>query len=776
MKQSPPDPLLQALEFLGKYHGRTVNLAGAIHGLPLFTGRLTPELFDRAAQRCGFTSRIVRRPLRKIHPATLPVVLLLNDDEAVMLLSFPNKNTAECAVLNSGGGVQTIALKELDPYYSGLAIYVKPNYDFERRSDFAPPPPKKNWFWGTLWRFRNFYARVGIATVMINILALASSLFIMNVYDRVVPNHAIDTLFALAIGATVAFTMEFGLKTLRTYFVDRAGHRIDLILGGDLFGKVLGISFGAKPASAGALAGQARSYEGLREFFTSASISALFDLPFVFLFAGIVFLLGGPAAIPLLAGAVFALSFAALMQIPISKAVASSYLAGNQRQALFVEGVNALETIKSTSCESELQARMEESVHISAKADGKARAFSQLALNVTSLTQQIVTVGIVFVGVFQVKAEEMTMGAMIACVILAGRAMAPLTMISSILSRLQQSRRSLEGLNKIMELPSEREDRGGQYINLDRFTGNIRVTDAGFSYDPESDPVFGRLNLQIEPGERVALLGRIGCGKSTFLRMLMALFHPTQGRIDIAGIDTRQLDPKQLRRHIGYLSQDPTLLYGTLRSNIKAGCPWATDMDMWVAIEHAGLADWVRSLPRGVDHPVAEGGKSLSGGQRQAVAFARAILREPSLLVLDEPTSSMDWTSEQLLLRQIDDYLMKNPLRTLVVATHRRSVLSICERIIVIDKGSVFADGPKEEVLAQQQQSRRGGGQQQVSRGPSPIQLPQGPSTPQSEDEEFVALYSNHSPAAAQTPDLSQIGPIGAKQPTDPSLNPFAPS
>lgn len=772
MNQSNFDPLLQALDFLGKYHGRAVNLDSAVHGLPVVDGRLTPELFERAASRSGFTSRIARRPIKKIHPATLPVVLLLDNGEVLMLLKFKNRKVAECAVLSAGGGTQPVEIKDLERFYSGYAIFAKPEYRFEQRTDFAPTQPKKNWFWGALWKFRGFYARVGIATVMINLLALASSLFIMNVYDRVVPNQAVDTLFALAIGALAAFALEFSLKTLRTFLVDRAGHRIDLILGGDLFGKVLGMKYAAKPASAGSLAGQARSYEGLREFFTSASISALFDLPFVFLFAGIVFLLGGAAAVPLLFGAIFALVFAALMQIPISRAVSSSYAAGNQRQALYVEGVNALETIKSTCSESDLQARMEDSVHVSAKADGKARGFSQLALNMTSLTQQVVTVGIVVTGFYLVKAEEMTMGALIACVILAGRAMAPLTMISSTLGRFQQSRKSLEGLNKLMEMPSEREDSQSQFLSLDRFEAKVQVNEASFSYSPDSESVLKDVNIEIQSGERVALLGKIGCGKSTLLRMLIALYHPTQGRIDISDIDSRQLDPAQLRRQVGYLSQDPMLLYGTLRTNIAAGCPWANDTDIWEAVERAGLAEWVKSLPQGVDTPVSEGGKSLSGGQRQAIAFARATLNSPPLLVLDEPTSSMDWNTEKSLLEQIDTYLKEDSSRTLIVATHRRSVLSICNRVIVMEKGKVVADGDKNQVLNQQGAERK---RTTVRASAPPRKRPAFDLPPEgSESEgEFVALYSSHSPEQELNSNVLRATSRNQSS-ADPTLNPYA--
>ncbi|MEM1444169.1 MAG: cysteine peptidase family C39 domain-containing protein, partial [Verrucomicrobiota bacterium] len=296
------DPLLEALVFFGKLHSRAVNTVGVSQGLSVVGGRLTPDLFTTAAKRCGFEAKIVSRSLGRIHTATLPVLLLLENDEAVILTSFPNKKTAEIVILDSGGGTQTVSRKDLEKAYTGVAIFVKPSYEFERRSDFNAKTLKKNWFWGTLWRFRSFYARVCVATVFINLLAISSSLFVMNVYDRVVPNEAIDTLYMLAIGVVIAYLFEFTLKTLRTFFVDRAGHRVDLILGSEIYSRVLGMKYDERPTSSGALASQARSYESLREFFTSATVAALADLPFVFIFVGVIYLLGGGfVAIPILA-------------------------------------------------------------------------------------------------------------------------------------------------------------------------------------------------------------------------------------------------------------------------------------------------------------------------------------------------------------------------------------------------------------------------------------------------------------------------------------------
>ncbi len=694
------DTLLEALLFFGKLHSRAINAAGAIQGLPVVDGKLTPELFPRAAKRCGFESRVVKRSLASIHSATLPVILLLEGDEVVILTSLPKKGDAEMVILSSGGGVQKLSRKDLDRVYTGLAIYVKPAYEFESRSDFNAKTLKKNWFWGTLWRFRSFYGRVCLATVVINVLALASSLFVMNVYDRVVPNEAVDTLYVLAIGVVVAYLFEFALKMLRTFFVDRAGHRIDLILGSEIYSRILGMRFSERPPSSGSLASQARSYESLREFFTSATVAALADLPFVMVFVGVIYMLGGAfVAAPLLAGLILAFIVGTLMQLPINRAVASSYHATNQRQALFVEGIQALERIKATRSESEMQARMEETMKVSSKAEVKSRGYSHLAMNLTALFQHLVSTSIIIAAFYQVTNEEMTMGAMIACVILAGRAMGPMALVASLLTRLQQSRRSLLGINQIMEMPVEREDRGAGYLSVAKFKPEVKIENLRFGYDPDSQPTLDQLSLNIQPGERVAILGKVGSGKSSLLRLLMGFDKPIDGSIGISGIDLQQFDPAELRRHIGYLPQDPCLLFGTLRSNLKAGCSWVDDSLMLEAIEAAGLAGFIRSLPRGIDQPVSEGGRSLSGGQRQSVAIARALIETPELLIFDEPTSAMDTASEKHFLTYLDRYLSADPDRTLIVATHKRSVLAAVDRVIVIDGGRVVADGPRDEVV-----------------------------------------------------------------------------
>lgn len=701
MSTSTPDYFLNGLAYFGRHYGTNVNPGSVLHGLPLLDNKLTPELFQRAGAKCGIEAKLVKRSLAHLSQGLYPILVVTKKGVPYILLSR-TEDTAEIYLLDGSQRETTIKWEEVKKSYSGYVILAKRAFEFEKRSDFSPEKPKRSWFWGTLWKFRGLYARVGFATIFINLFAVTSSVFVMNVYDRVVPNQAQDTLFVLATGAVIAFSFEFIMKSLRTFFVDRAGHRADLIMGGTLYEQMLGMKFERRPASAGALASQARAYEGLREFFASATITALVDLPFVFVFAFIVYLLGGIVAAPMVIGLVVALTIGLIMQWPISRAVRSSYQATNQRQAQTVETLNALETIKAVGAESVLASKMQSCVHESAKSDAKSRLYSQTAVNLTALITHLVSVAIIVLAFFQVKEENMTMGAMIACVLLSGRGMAPVGMLASLLTRLQQSRRSLQGLNDIMQLPVDRPD-DGLGIDLNVFSPSIKAENVAFAHQAGQDQkidILQDVSFEIQSSERVALLGKIGSGKSSLIRLIMGLYEPANGSMEIGGVDIRQLNPSQYRRRIGYIAQDSGLLYGTLRSNLTAGAPWLTEEAVWQAIDRAGLTELVHAHPAGIDLPIAEGGTSLSGGQRQLVCLARALVEEPDILVFDEPTSAMDPSTEKKFKEQVSAYLNEDKNRILIMATHKRSMLSMVDRVIALDGGKKVGDGPKDAVLS----------------------------------------------------------------------------
>ncbi len=702
MNPRTSDPLLNALDFFGQLYGTTVNPASAVDGLPLANGKLTPELFSRAAGRCGLEAKLVKRSFRQLNDVLLPAIVLTKSGPPCLLASR-GKSECEVIALDGSGRSETVARRDVAADYSGYVILVKLAFDFEKRSDFSEDEPRrsKSWFWGTLWRFRSLYAKVGFATIFINIFAVTSSVFVMNVYDRVIPNKAMDTLYVLAIGAAIAYGCDFLIKMLRTFFLDRAGHRADLIMSGYLYENIMGMKYASRPASAGALGAQARSYEGLREFFASATITTLVDLPFVFVFAGVVYMLGGVVAVPMVIGMLIALLVGFIMQWPIYNAAKKGYQAGNQRQAQNVETINALETIKTVGAESTLAKKMEAAVYESAKADSRSKMLSQGTVNFTALITHMVSIAVVIVAVYQVNQENMTMGAMIACVLLAGRGMAPVGQFANLLVRLQQSRLSLKGLQDLMRKPVDRaQDSLG--LDLGVFTPSIKVQSASFSFPVSEDQsldVLQDVSFELKAGDRVGILGKIGSGKSTLIRMMMGLYDPSSGSVEISGVDIRQLNPSQYRRKIGYVSQDAGLLYGTLRYNLTVGAPWVGEEGVWLAIQRAGLEELVQAHPSGIDIPIAEGGASLSGGQRQLVALARALIEEPDILIFDEPTSAMDPGSERMFRERVAAYLAEDATRMLIMATHKSSMLELVDRLLVIDGGKLINDGSKDQVL-----------------------------------------------------------------------------
>lgn len=668
--------------------------------MPLVEGKLTPDLFVRAAERAGFSARIVKRSLSGLHDGLLPAVLVLDGNQTAILVQRQHKK-AEVIYPETGEGAKWVEAKTLDADYAGYAIVIQPAFQFEERSlERTGPKRARSWFWGTLWKFRRFYGRVAIASVVLNVFALASSIFIMTVYDRVIPHQAFETLYVLAWGFGVVLVFEFILRLLRALFVDRASQRADVLLAGALYEHILGVKFSSRPGSAGAFASQVRSYETLREFFTSATLIALVDLPFVLLFVFVVYLLGGIMALPLLIAVVLTLLMGLILQWPLAKAVRQGHMAANQRHALVVEAVTSLETIKAVRAESEMQRRLEDSVRGSSSADANSRWIASVATSIAAFMQQATTIALVVIGVFQIMEGNLTMGGLIATVILTGRGMAPLARVTGLFTRLQQSMVALKSLNEVIALPAERTEQGEVKAGVPDFKAAVSLRGVQFAYSEEAAPALDDVSLEIKPGERVAIMGRVGSGKSTVLKLALGLLEPNEGIVQVSGLDLRQVDPADLRRHVGYVSQHATLLYGTVGSNIIAGVPWASEEQLWDAAKIGGVENFIRSHPQGLQMPVGERGEQLSGGQRQAIAIARAFVADPELLLFDEPTSGMDVNSQREFIQQLLAWLEARKEATLIIATHRIELLQAVDRVVVLGDGKVHRDGPRDQVLA----------------------------------------------------------------------------
>lgn len=692
------DPLLDCLVILTRINGNPLSAKSLIAGLPLVKYRLTPRLFVRAAARAGMTSRIVKRPIRKISKMILPAVLLLKNNKACILNKVFDDGTVEIILPDSGGGTSKISINDLAEEYIGYTIFLKPVYKFDKRADEFHVASKKSWFWGTLWEYRQIYFQVILAALLINLFALATPLFIMNVYDRVVPNFAVETLWVLAIGIGIVVSFDLFIRTLRGYLIDVAGKKADTILASILFHQAMNVQMAAKPVSTGAFANNLREFEILREFFTSATLTTLVDLPFIFIFIAIIWNIGGTiAVVPLLAIPVV-LFAAFFFEIPVRIATENMSFCSNQKHAILMESLNGLETIKSFSAEGLMQSKWEQFVAVASDLGLKTRFFSTLAINFTVFVAQLITIAIVVYGVYLVNAGEITTGGLIACVILNGRAISPLTGLASIVTRFNQSRVALKNLNNIMNLPVERSP-DKKYLHKPNFKESIEFYKVSFKYpgdDENEQYALKDINFKIMAGDKIAIIGAMGSGKSTIGKLMLDLYSPTEGSIFFDGIETTQIDPADLRHNISCVSQDYPLLYGNIQSNISLSIPWASDQAILYAAKLSCVDDFVSKHPAGYAMPIGEGGCGLSGGQRQSVAIARALLANAPILLLDEPTSSIDVENEKKLIRNITQF-SKN--KTLIIITHKVDLLSLVDRVIIVSNGRIGFDGKKDEIL-----------------------------------------------------------------------------
>ncbi|WP_159715928.1 type I secretion system permease/ATPase [Geminicoccus flavidas] len=689
------DPLLASLVALTHLLDRPSSADSLRAGLPLEDERLTPALFPRAAERAGLDARLVRRGLRDIDELALPCVLLLRDRRSCVLISRGG-DKARVIVPETGLGVREIELAELERIYTGHAFFARPELELNERDKRQGAPRFGNhWFWSTLFKQWPVYIEVVIAALLINVFSLVSPLFVMNVYDRVVPNNALETLWVLAAGALIIFAFDFVLKTARGYFVDTAGRASDVIMASRIFEQVLGIRLAGRPASAGAFASNLREFETLRDFFTSATVTALVDLPFIVLFLAIVFLIGGDLAIIPGLAVPIVLGVGLLIQLPLDRIVKETFRETAMKHGLLVEAINGLETIKSVAAEGRMQRSWERLVAATAKTANKARFLSSLTVNFASTAANLVYVGMVVMGVYKIAEGELTVGALIACTIIGSRAMAPLGQVAALLTRFHQSKTSLETLNNIMALPTERPD-GARFVHRPHLRGDIEFKNVTFTYPNQKLPALRNVSFKIAAGERVALIGRIGSGKTTIEKLVLGLYEPQEGAVLVDGTDVRQLDPADLRRSIGCVPQDVYLFQGSLRDNITLGAAFVDDQAVLRAARISGVEEFATRHPMGYDLHVGERGEALSGGQRQAVAVARALLLDPPILILDEPTSAMDTGAENRLKARL---AREVPGRTMLLVTHRQSMLTLADRILVIDNGRVAADGPKEKVL-----------------------------------------------------------------------------
>lgn len=699
------DPLLDCLVELTRIHGRPSTHASLSAGLPLPASGLTPSLFVRAAQRAGFASRVVRRKLEKIDAALLPVILVLNGNEAAILLGWERDGEyAKLLFPDTGQGAVTISRSELEGRYTGVAIFARPHFRFDQRTPEVVAVADRHWFWGAIIDQLPVYRDIVAAAALVNVFALAMPIFTMNVYDRVVPNNATETLWMLAGGLLLVMAVDYAIRLLRGHFVDLSSARIDINLSTLIMERVLGMRLAHKPESVGSFAANLRAFESVRDFIASATVTALIDLPFALLFLAVMLWISWPLVLFPLVGIAVMVIYSYIVQYKMRELSETTFRAAALRNATLIESLTALETIKANGAEGLMQAKWESSAAFLARTSASLRLLSASANNGVATLAQLVNLSIVVTGVYLINERWLTMGGLIACTMLAGRAMAPLGQFVGLLMQFENAKTALAGLEKTMTTPGERTEEAS-FIHRPEVKGEIEFRNVSFTYPGCSQEVLRNVSFRIKPGERVVVLGRVGSGKTTLHKLMLGLFQPTEGAVFLDGVDLRQLDPADLRRNVGYVEQDTLLFYGSLRENIALRAPYADDVAIVTAAEIGGLGDFVNRHPQGFDMVIGERGSSLSGGQRQGVAIARAVLLDPPILLLDEPTSSMDFTSESQFKTNLGQYIQH---KTMVIVTHRLSLIDLADRMIVIDDGKIVSDGPRQAVIDSLQAGRVG--------------------------------------------------------------------
>ena len=688
------DPLLDSLLSLCVLHQKPASRAMLTTGLPLPSQRLSPELLPRAAARAGLQGRLLQRKLEQIPSIAMPAMLLLKDGRSTVLLGWENENTARLLLSESDGGEVHITREALQSDYAGRVFFAQPQHKFDVNHGNLIPRAR-SWFRDTLKRSKWLYADAIAASLIINLIAMGAPLFVMNVYDRVVPNQATSTLWVLAIGITGAYVFDLILKGLRSLCLDLAGKKTDLIISATLFERIVGMSMKNRPARVGSFAQNIHEFQGLRDFLASLTLASLIDLPFTFLILLVIGIIGGHLVwIPIVAFPL-ALGIGYALQKPLTATLERTMALASERQSSLIETLAGLDAVKVNNAESERQYMWEQTIGTLSRLELRVKVLSGLAMNITLLIQQMAGVALICFGVYQIMAGNLSMGGLIACYMLSGRALSPLGQLAGLLTRYQQAKVTMVSTDQMMELPQERnfEERP---LSRQVLQGAIEFRGVDFTYPNQQNLALKGINLSIRPGEKVGIIGRSGSGKSSLAKLVVGLYEADAGSLLVDGVDIRQIDVSELRHNIGYVAQDIQLLAGTLRDNLVSGARYVEDEMVLQAAELAGVHEFARLHPKGYELQVGERGQNLSGGQRQNVALARALLLNPQILLLDEPTAAMDNTGEERLKQRLQAVIEH---KTVVLVTHRASLLTLVDRLIVVDRGQIVADGPKAAVM-----------------------------------------------------------------------------
>ncbi len=683
------DAVLDRLLFLARYHGRAVEAGQLIGGVPLPEGRITAAELAECAGNAGLAVTPSQLAPEKIKSSMLPALVIDADGDAVVVL-HRDGSRVECA-LPGVEGSHWIELDRLLADHPGHWYFVRPVFHFDVRSLLYHLPQPRRWFWDVFKANRGIYQWALLGTVLINLLAIVIPFYTMAVYDRVVPNNALDSLWVLTTAAVAVTLFDMLMKLLRGYLLEAAARKADVALSAHIFTHSLRMRAASRPASGGVLANVVKDFETVRDFFTSTTLTLLGDLPFMLFFLLIIALVGGwlvlvpLAIIPLMIGSTW------LLRRPLAKVLGENMKESAQRTAHLFEVMNGLDTVKGLGAEAWARRRWEMLTVQMAENGLRMREIMSFGSNLSATLTGLNMVLLVMFGAMLVAMQEMTVGQLIAVTMLSSRAIGPVAQIAGLIIRWEQTKLALHALDQIMAAPTD--DQAGS-VHMPALQGAVELRDVQFAY-PNAQPLLKGVNLKIVPGEKVGFIGRIGSGKSTLLRLLLNIYTPDQGAVLVDRVSVAQMDPLSLRRQIGYVPQDVVLFHGDIRENILLGAANVSDADLLRAVRLACLEETLVQLPQGLGSEVGERGERLSGGQRQAVAIARALVQQPRLLLLDEPSSMMDPATEHQLighLRELKD-------TTLLLITHRTAMLPLVDRLVVMDQGRIVLDGPRDDVL-----------------------------------------------------------------------------
>ena len=699
------DTLLQTLQLFTSRYGKSVSYETLVAGLPLPPDARTPDLlsfsqastlFARASQNAGFKSILVERDLDEILSLHLPIILLLARGQSCILEAF-NEERTQAKIIYPGDEPleEWVDIEKLKEEYLGFAFLLKKKISRDEHHTLIEKEHDKHWFWDTLKLSWPIYKDVLLASLLVNLFVLASPLFTMNVYDRVIPNNATETLMVFAIGVITVYLLDSFLKFFRTKMLEIAAKKSDVIMSSIIFEKVLDLKMAVHPKSVGSFASNLRDFDAIRSFFTNATMAMLIDLPFAVIFLLVIYYIGGNIVFIPVTMMLLILIYALIIRKPLERSIESTHEAAARKNGILIESLQNIETIKTQGMSGQVQWLWEESVGEIAQKSLYSRMLSASVPTITGLFVQLTTVFIVIYGVYLIKELELTMGGLIGIVILASRTVAPMGQVAALLTNYSDAKSAYDVINNITSQPMERlQDQ--HFIERDTFKGKIEFKHVTFSYPESEVPAIKDVSFTILPGEHVGIIGRVGSGKSTIEKLILKLYDPDEGSILIDDIDIAQIDPARLRNFIGYVSQDVNLFRGTIKDNILHRVPTASDEKLLEVAQLSGADEFIRRHPLGFNMPIGERGQGLSGGQRQTIGIARALISDAPIMLMDEPTANLDQLSEARLMSHFGKAFEG---KTLILVTQKLQLLSHVSRVIVMHEGKIYMDGPRDEVL-----------------------------------------------------------------------------